>query len=563
MAGGDRAAREAQLVRIAEAEEGVRALQQGMAQVREAQAAVEAEIATREQEQQAAQDAVGTHEAAVGRIRGALAQAQRDDGSVDRMAVFGRATSAVLRDIEQAAAAGKWRGMRPVGPLGRHLRLRDPRYEAACESLLGRLANSFAVDNHQDRALLASIFARHRHSQNADIYVAQRRAIDWSQGEPDPSFTTALRVLEVDNEVALHQLIINNHIEKTILVPTRAEGHRVTEGGLPHNANTVITADLYSMGSRGGGYTSQTMNRWNAPKRLGGSSGDLEAYVAEQREKLTYAQRQLQDAQAAAARFAGQLSELRGRRVQLRAQLAELERDLGRRQLAVTQERDRLTRQEGNLNLADLQEQREAARQAVAGAKAALEALEAQRAQLREAEQGTREAIGQVERELRHAAAQREEYLRNAGQAQRSRAAALADAALLRGKEEEARALAEGAAGELEAMAERVTAHVAAAQQVCERMPLERRHTVAALERKVEALEERIRARARECVLFPAFCFVLPELIAMPWRHLWEHVKPPNNKSTDWGRASRYKRNTTASWSSTRRRGRSCGILRS
>ena len=63
-------------------------------------------------------------------------------------------------------------------------------------------------------------------------------------------------------------LIINHRIERIVLVDTRAEGDHLTGRGFPKNVNAVYTRDCQSMGAKGGGYATTSLNPYTGAPRL-------------------------------------------------------------------------------------------------------------------------------------------------------------------------------------------------------------------------------------------------------------------------------------------------------
>lgn len=71
----------------------------------------------------------------------------------DPLAAFGKNVQSVLHEIDR----GRWYGNKPVGPLGRYVKLKDPAYKDIVEANLGRLLCAFAVQDPRDRMQLQRI----------------------------------------------------------------------------------------------------------------------------------------------------------------------------------------------------------------------------------------------------------------------------------------------------------------------------------------------------------------------------------------------------------------------
>lgn len=74
----------------------------------------------------------------------------------NRMATFGTGLEHVFKEFDRA----RWVHSRPLGPLGAHVQLEDPHYQATMSSVLGNLMCSFAVRCPQDKQTLMDILKR-------------------------------------------------------------------------------------------------------------------------------------------------------------------------------------------------------------------------------------------------------------------------------------------------------------------------------------------------------------------------------------------------------------------
>ena len=182
----------------------------------------------------------------------------------------GQSVQKVLRDIEQYAREGRWRGYRPIGPFGLHVKLKRSEYQNIIETLLNDTLNAMGVETLEDADLLRSIMKKHNCKMN--VYRCKRDAIQFQSGEASQDYLTVLRCLEIDNLVVLNQLIIHNSIEKTVLVPNHHEGDRITMDGYPHNVIGVYTKDLYACGSRSGGLATYSVRPYKGIFRLSKST---------------------------------------------------------------------------------------------------------------------------------------------------------------------------------------------------------------------------------------------------------------------------------------------------
>ncbi|KAF8986017.1 Structural maintenance of chromosomes protein 6 [Entomortierella lignicola] len=183
---------------------------------------------------------------------------------------FGPSMPEVVNAIQEVTNRKGWRGDPPVGPLGRHVKLRDVKWAPVVESALGLILNAFAVTTDADRNTLSEIVKRYKCT--SDILLTKKVLFEYRDKEPASNFLTVNRVLEFDNEWVRRLLIDKNAIESTILIEDRAEADRVTSsgrgGGFPDNVSQCFTLGLFRVGDRQGGSASITMNKYRGPPRL-------------------------------------------------------------------------------------------------------------------------------------------------------------------------------------------------------------------------------------------------------------------------------------------------------
>ena len=230
---------------------------------------------------------------------------------------------------------------KPIGPLGAHIRLTKPEWSGILEKTLGDALNAFVVRSKQDQTRLSAMMRRMNLRKPPPIYIAYGGRIDTSAQEPDPRFDTILRVLEFDDELIRSQLIINNQIEKIILINERVEAERIMiDNGPPRNVSACLCFHD-GKGKRGQGLriTNRNGNIGTSPVRPSPQrprmKSDSVRQIALQKEHLNSLARELRDimseerrAQQAEQRCK---TELEGHRKKIR----DLENDLRRTQADV------------------------------------------------------------------------------------------------------------------------------------------------------------------------------------------------------------------------------------
>ncbi|KAF7545713.1 hypothetical protein G7046_g9497 [Stylonectria norvegica] len=130
---------------------------------------------------------------------------------------------------------------KPIGPLGAHIKLSKPEWSGILEKTLGDALNAFVVTSKPDQSRLSSLMRRVGLRRAPPIYIAYGGRIDTRSQEPDAEFDTILRVLQFDDELVRSQLVINNQIEKIILVNERVHAERIMiDNGPPRNVSACI-----------------------------------------------------------------------------------------------------------------------------------------------------------------------------------------------------------------------------------------------------------------------------------------------------------------------------------
>ncbi|KAJ2616935.1 Structural maintenance of chromosomes protein 6 [Coemansia sp. RSA 1365] len=211
----------------------------------------------------------------------------------DQLSAYGRGVREALAQIKKSS----WRNMEPIGPLGKHIKLRNPKWSRIIETTLDKTLNAFLVGSHADRVSLDAIFRRC--GCQSRIVVCSSELFDYAQGEPDSQYLTILRALEIDNEIVKRQLINLNRIEQIILVEQRALGDRImvsNGGGFPHNVTACLSVDGYNVGARGGGLSTQAVKLVRPSNRLG---EDISQAIEREKQTVATLSREIDVAQRA------------------------------------------------------------------------------------------------------------------------------------------------------------------------------------------------------------------------------------------------------------------------
>ncbi|KAJ2492563.1 Structural maintenance of chromosomes protein 6 [Coemansia sp. RSA 2050] len=308
----------------------------------------EARIADLQAEQQAFEDRSGVlRETKVGchrQVEKSRELVTRTKASLDemlrsvsnRLNAFGQGIIEALDMIDKT----RWRNTKPIGPIGRFVKLRDPKWARIIETTLDKSLNSFLVESHADRTTLDAIFRRC--GCQSRIVICKPELFDYSQGEPDPRFTTMLNMLDIQDEIVKRQLINLNKIEQIILVEQRADGDKIVvanHGQLPQNVTACLTADGYSVGSKAGGLSTQSINLIRPTSRLGES---IAATIEREKQLLADRQRALEHAQRSLKEVEQELEELRRKHERSAIAIRQCKERINKANSEIQQTRERL-----------------------------------------------------------------------------------------------------------------------------------------------------------------------------------------------------------------------------
>ncbi|KAF4636143.1 hypothetical protein G7Y89_g1946 [Cudoniella acicularis] len=116
---------------------------------------------------------------------------------------------------------------KPVGPIGFHITVLKPSWSNTIETVLGNALNSFVVTCKSDQTVLSRMIKHLNMQSTTPVIIGNRHPINTNGNEPDPQYETILRVLDIDDDLVRNQLIINQSIEQSILVPKRTDALRI------------------------------------------------------------------------------------------------------------------------------------------------------------------------------------------------------------------------------------------------------------------------------------------------------------------------------------------------
>ncbi|KAK3074202.1 Structural maintenance of chromosomes protein 6 [Teratosphaeriaceae sp. CCFEE 6253] len=246
----------------------------------------------------------------------------------------------LVRAVDQET---RWRH-KPVGPMGRHVRLLKPKWSHQIEKTFGAALNAFVVTTNDDKRLLSDLMNRQRCVET--IFIGHAEPLDNLHLPEDRSIDTILSVLTIDNPLVRNQLIINTAIEQVLLIHERRVAERLLNGnGQLRNVKAAIsissqpTSGIRQDHSRGGQGKSSFIHAWGGAARMPTDLGEQMAHqrgvVDEYTRAVDHADRAVKEKQAANLR-AGQ-------------DVKKWERDAQRLKTAVQQAEDRVEEQNNDI----------------------------------------------------------------------------------------------------------------------------------------------------------------------------------------------------------------------
>ncbi|KAJ8120467.1 hypothetical protein ONZ43_g2832 [Nemania bipapillata] len=127
---------------------------------------------------------------------------------------------------------------KPIGPLGIHVQLTKTQWMPILEKYFGSSLSGFIVENKPDQARLMAHMDRLR-IQGCPVFIG-KASLNHLR-EPAAKFDTVLRVLKFQDQRVRDHMIINHHIEQTLLIESRAEGENVMFDGPPENSGACLS----------------------------------------------------------------------------------------------------------------------------------------------------------------------------------------------------------------------------------------------------------------------------------------------------------------------------------
>ncbi|KAL7751369.1 Structural maintenance of chromosomes protein 6 [Sorochytrium milnesiophthora] len=288
------------------------------------------------------------HERLSANVHEAQSELQRwQRAEKNTLCIWGQALPEVLNEINRT----KWRGVKPIGPIGLHVKIRDrfTNWVTALDVAIGATMKDFIVTDYQDQQHLAHCNV---------IVVPNLDPIDTQNEEPDRQFLTVKHAIEVTHPGVHNVLVINNRYQQLVLIEDRRQATEVTRRGYPPFVDRVYIPDGFVIGSkRGGLQVTPPSNNNRNPRFQSNTEAQLRRATAhhhEVKDRCNEVRQRLDELDDRIIKCRDRQRELQDSRAQLKRQIQRISNKMD-----VLQEA--LNEQEDSVNILAIQEERKIA----------------------------------------------------------------------------------------------------------------------------------------------------------------------------------------------------------
>lgn len=171
-----------------------------------------------------------------------------NESEKDNAKMFGEDIPKLLNDIENLHRNKKFQTM-PLGPVGNHIEIVEPKYRVVVENLLSTVLNAFIVDNNQDMETLRNL--NRQKYQNLRFPIIKSKFLNKvynTNGKSVHSSSKApilMDVIKVKNPNIMNCLLDQSAIETILLVDNYEYAIHLTskKENVPANLSKVVLLD--------------------------------------------------------------------------------------------------------------------------------------------------------------------------------------------------------------------------------------------------------------------------------------------------------------------------------
>lgn len=172
-----------------------------------------------------------------------------ETGERNKLAAFGQWMPKLVAEIERNANRFI---KKPIGPLGAFITIKEgvPKNEISIiETILGRLANSFCCDSHQDQKILFDIFCKLRLQSKPDILTSKFSDEFYKiDGKRVVSkYTTLIDCIDCNEPTVYNAVLDQAGLEKIIVINNNEEAQRILTDvrNVPRNLRYAVVESKY------------------------------------------------------------------------------------------------------------------------------------------------------------------------------------------------------------------------------------------------------------------------------------------------------------------------------
>ena len=160
----------------------------------------------------------------------------------NRVNIFGTKTLEVDYDIQQT----HWPGdIKPIGPLGRFIVLRDGDYVSEVEFTLRHVLETYLCDSFASQAILKKILHKH-YGANYPQIIVQKVALERYRPNCRYESPTVLEMIEISNDWAFNAIVDITSCERVVMIkdPTMRQGHDFLRAKENSDVKEIVTRTL-------------------------------------------------------------------------------------------------------------------------------------------------------------------------------------------------------------------------------------------------------------------------------------------------------------------------------
>jgi len=184
----------------------------------------------------------------------------------NRIMLFGEGIARVCKDIADSRQGPRGFSMKPIGPIGMHIDVKDKRYLTAVESALSQNLDSFVCANHEDRKKLEQLAQKHQQRVQCVVMECDQPRHQTRKHNFGPGSSTIEDMLTIENPIIANALIDQAEIERLVLAENRDHAVNILRSQQGRSAKNIYIPDGMRISSKGGHESFIQYHQRGAPK---------------------------------------------------------------------------------------------------------------------------------------------------------------------------------------------------------------------------------------------------------------------------------------------------------